>query len=233
MFPIRDLKSVTLELTTNCNASCPQCSRNFYGGVKIPSLPFADLSLSDIKIIFPASLVQQLSSIRLTGNYGDPMVSKDSLAICKYFRELNPELNLTFHTNASGRSKSWWQELAKLVTECFFAIDGLEDTNCIYRRNTNWTQIMNIVTSFIGAGGIASWNFLIFEHNQDQISAAADLAKKLGFRNFYPKKTGRFLRSGKAISGKPQYNSASKLVGELKVALSTPIYDPACNLTYQ
>jgi hypothetical protein len=149
------------------------------------------------------------------------------LAVCRYFRELNFHWNLTFHTNGSGRPKAWWQELAKLVTECFFAIDGLEDTNSIYRRNTNWTQIMNSVTSFIGAGGVASWKFLIFEHNQHQIREAADLAKRLGFRNFYAKKTGRFLRSGKVASGTPIYNGAGELVGELRPPTEDSLANPA------
>lgn len=179
-------------------------------------MPLTELSLSDIRVIFPQSLVEQLMSISLCGNYGDPMMNNDLLSICRYFRQSNPNIKLTMHTNGSGRDDQWWRELAQLITQCVFSIDGLQDTNHIYRRNTVWEKIMRSVQSFIGGGGVASWHFLIFEHNQHQIPEAAELAKALGFRYFYPKMTSRFYRGGTLLNSTPIRNNDGALIGELR-----------------
>lgn len=86
-----------------------------------------------------------------------------------------------------------------------FAIDGLKDTNHLYRRNTNWELIMQSVSSFINAGGKATWAYLIFEHNQHQVEEARELSEKLGFTKFLPKATGRFA----AFNLKSQQNKES------------------------
>lgn len=43
--------------------------------------------------------------------------------------------------------------------------------------------------AFIDAGGYADWDYLIFKHNEHQIDEAIALSKKMGFGNFYPKKS--------------------------------------------
>ena len=41
--------------------------------------------------------------------------------------------------------------------------------------------------SFIGAGGAAQWEYLVFKHNQHQVDDAKKLAIELGFKGFYAK----------------------------------------------
>ena len=65
-----------------------------------------------------------------------------------------------------------------------WGIDGLEDTNHIYRVGAKWEKIINNAKAFIDAGGIASWQFIEFEHNKHQIEEAKQLAKELGFKEF-------------------------------------------------
>ncbi|MFB8793762.1 MAG: hypothetical protein U7126_05920 [Microcoleus sp.] len=74
-----------------------------------------------------------------------------------------------------------------------FSIDSLADTNSVYRNNTNWDRIMQSVNSFIQAGPKAVWHYLIFEHNQHQVELARALAEELGFVEFVPKATSRFV----------------------------------------
>ena len=73
-----------------------------------------------------------------------------------------------------------------------FSIDGLEDTNHIYRRNVSWKKVMNNVQAYIQAGGSAHWDMLIFNHNQHQVDAAKQLADSLGFTWFRAKVSKRF-----------------------------------------
>lgn len=196
MYRYEDLREVHLEVTTRCNAACPQCPRNLSGGAVNPGLPLVELGLDDVKRIFPSELVRRLRKLYACGNYGDAIVAKDALAIFEHLRSENEAMELGMFTNGSGRTASFWRSLAKVVTYVRFSIDGLEDTNHLYRRGTEWTRIMASVEAFIGAGGRAEWDFIVFKHNEHQIDQAQALARELGFKRFFVKKTSRFFASG-------------------------------------
>lgn len=113
------------------------------------------------------------------------------------------------NTNGGARSKHWWAEIAKTVNYVIFSIDGLKDTNHIYRQNVNWDILMDSVVSFISNGGIAIWDFIVFKHNQHQIEEAKKLSEKLGFKKFVIKKTGRFFSNVKQM-GKDEHLSYNR-----------------------
>ena len=198
LYYYEQIGNVHLELTHRCNAACPMCSRNMSGGATNPNLPLTELHLEDVKRIFSPTFIRQLKQIYACGNYGDPIVARDCLPVFRYFREHNPDLNLCLHTNGSARRTEWWQKLAEVLKPgphyLRFGIDGLQDTNHIYRRGTNWTVIMRNAKAFIEAGGRAEWDFLVFRHNEHQVEQARELAAELGFAKFYVRKTGRFLK---------------------------------------
>ncbi len=196
MYRYEDIREAHVELTTRCNASCPQCPRNLSGGAVNPALPMAELDLDDIRRIFPTRFVRQLHKLYACGNYGDPMVAKDTLAIFEHLRRENPTMELGMFTNGSGRTPSFWASLAKVVSYVRFSIDGLEDTNHLYRRGTQWAKIMESVGAFIAAGGRAEWDFIVFRHNEHQLDEARLFAEKLGFKRFFLKKTSRFFSAG-------------------------------------
>ncbi len=192
MYNYEDIRMVHLEVTSRCNASCPMCARNIHGGKTSPYLPLTDLRLEQIKQIFPVAFIRQLNKIYLCGNYGDPAAGPETLEILSYFREVHPQITLGVHTNGGVRSSEWWGQLAKVVSYCRFGIDGLEDTNHLYRRNVNWERLQQNIKAFVAAGGRAEWDFLLFEHNEHQIDRARDLAKTWGFQDFQVKNTSRF-----------------------------------------
>ena len=73
-------------------------------------------------------------------------------------------------TNASLRSKDVWHELGVITksnnnSSVTFSIDGLQDTNHIYRIQTDWNKIMQNAKTYISAGGVAEWKYIIFKHN--------------------------------------------------------------------
>lgn len=218
MYRLADVRVVHIELTTSCNAACPMCPRNIYGGRDNPTLPPAELTLSDIQLILTPQFLRQLKLVYMCGNYGDPMVAKDTLPILQYLRDTNPPITLGFHTNGGARPEDWWRRLARVVTYCRFGIDGLADTNAVYRRNTRWTTIMRSVRAFISAGGRAEWDFLVFRHNEHQVAEARELAKTMGFASFNVKRTGRFFSpdSGQHISNYPILNKEDQKVGTIE-----------------
>src|SRR5208282_6697997 len=128
MYKLTEIEQLHVEITTRCNAACPMCPRNLSGGKQNPNLPMAELSLQDVRQIFPEAFLKQLKFIFLCGVYGDAMVARDTLEVFEYFRRTNPGVRLGMHTNGSGRTVQWWTKLASLVDYCQFGIDGLADT---------------------------------------------------------------------------------------------------------
>lgn len=185
MITFDEVERVHLELSSACNAACQVCPRNADGGYTIPWLIQRTMSLSDYKKIFTKETTKHLKSILMCGNYGDPIYCKDLPDILKYMMEINPSTRISIHTNGGMRSPQWWSDLAQSHDNLFvtFSIDGLEDTNHIYRRNVNWKRLMENVNSFIAAGGHAIWEFLIFKHNQHQIDLVRTISTQMKFKD--------------------------------------------------
>ena len=196
MYKIEDIKTIHLEVTQRCQASCPMCDRNMNGEGINPHINLDELSLADVKLIFKPDFIKQLRSMYMCGNLGDPIVAQDTLEIFKYFRENNPKIWLSMNTNAGARDEEWWTELASIfgtMGAVIFSVDGLEDTNHIYRQGVNWKAVERSMDAFTKAGGRARWDFLIFEHNEHQVEEARAIAKQKGFESFRPKKSARFM----------------------------------------
>lgn len=196
MYSYDQIKSVHLEVTEKCQSGCALCGRYDKDGNLNQNLKLSELSLADVRKIFPKEFVKQLDRIYMCGNFGDPIVAQDTLEIFEYFRYSNVNIGLDMHTNGGARSSQWWKDLASIFynqkSHVTFSIDGLQDTNHIYRRGVVWDNIVNAATSFIGAGGTAHWNFIVFKHNEHQVEQARELADKLGFKKFVAKKSARF-----------------------------------------
>lgn len=198
LYHYNDIKTIHLEVTERCNLSCPMCARNINGGETNPWIHDAELSLDDIKKIFPNEFIQQLNHMYMCGNFGDPIVAKDTLEIFRHFRSMNSGILLSMNTHGSARQESWWVELASILGDkgyVIFSIDGLDDTNDLYRRGSDFTRIMKNAKAFIKAGGNAHWEYLVFAHNEHQVDRARDLAETMGFTKFQLKKSARFFSS--------------------------------------
>lgn len=184
-----------IEPTTVCNATCPQCARED-PALYQDHLHRSDLTLDRVKQLVSVDRAQQLEKVFVCGDFGDPAAGKETLDILSWFRELNPNIVLGMNTNGGLRQPGWWQKLARVLSGdrdyCVFSIDGLEDTNHVYRRGIRWERVMENASAFIDSGGPAHWDMLIFEHNQHQIDQAETLAADMGFRWFRAKVSRRF-----------------------------------------
>lgn len=191
---LKSPKVLHLEVTDVCQAACPQCEREtnlaFDKSIK------NHLTVSQIQNLFTEDFIKSLDKMFMCGNYGDPAAGKYTLEIFRYFKKINPSITVGMNTNGAINNTSWWQELASIFNSPYdyvvFSIDGLSDTNHIYRKNVVWDKLIENVKSFISAGGMAQWEMLIFEHNKHQISSAEQLAKELGFTWFRSKVSKRF-----------------------------------------
>ena len=211
MYKYKDIKTIHLEVTQKCQAACPMCDRNMNGEGINPHINLDELTLQDCKDIFTPDFIKQLKSMYMCGNLGDPIVARDTLEIFKYFREHNPNMWLSMNTNAGAKNEEWWTELAQVFGKMgtvIFSVDGLRDTNHIYRQGVVWDNVERSMQTFIKGGGRARWDFLIFEHNQHQVDQAKALADELGFEKFVAKKTGRFISS--KSEKKEEHHAVSK-----------------------
>ena len=200
MLKFNELKQIHLEITNNCQASCPMCSRNIHGGVENSLIQLESWSLERYKKIINEEVLNQVNFMYFCGNYGDPLLNNSLLNMIKYTVDINPNIHISIHTNGSLRTTSWWETLAGSLPKnhaVVFAIDGLEDTHSIYRMGTDFNKIITNATAFIKAGGNAEWAYIRFRHNEHQVGEAKRLAATLGFKNFTLKDSSRFLLDAK------------------------------------
>ena len=222
MYKLEDIKTIHLEVTQNCQASCPMCDRNMNGEGINPHINLDELSYKDCTKIFNASFIKQLNTMYMCGNLGDPIVTRDTLEIFQYFRTHNPNMWLSMNTNGGAKDVDWWKKLAMVygrMGAVIFSVDGLEDTNHIYRQGVVWKNVERNMRAFIDAGGRARWDFLIFEHNQHQVEQAEALAKEWGVEKFMKKKTGRFIDTN---SNKKEKHQAKDRKGQDSAELKKP-----------
>ena len=121
-----------------------------------------ELTLQDCKDIFTPDFIKQLKSMYMCGNLGDPIVATDTLEIFEYFRQNNPTIHLSMNTNAGAQKEDWWIKLAQVFGKhghVIFSVDGLRDTNHIYRQGVVWDNVERSMRAFIKGGGRARWDF--------------------------------------------------------------------------
>lgn len=208
-----NIKQIELEITTDCNASCPQCSRNFYGGPKWPTVPRVSLNLVWLQQKIPLQKLSSLELLRFCGTYGDPGMHPDLIDIVKWVK-LSSNAKIVVSTNGGMQNQSWWKDLATVLNDddrIIFGIDGLADTNHLYRKNVDFTKVIENAQTFNNAGGKSVWQFILFEHNQHQIEEARVFASSLGFQDFIVKKTTRF------VDKRHEYITMSPVIDKQKI----------------
>lgn len=201
MFKFDQLKLIHLEITNRCQASCPMCLRNINGGIENPLLKHTSWSLNDFQKVITPEVLNQIQLIYFCGTFGDPLINNDLIDMCRYSKEVNPDISIDIYTNGSLRSKSWWQEFSEALPKkhrVIFGIDGMKDTHHLHRIGTSFDKIIDNADTFIKAGGNAEWHFLIFKHNQHQVLEAKELSEKIGFSKFQKKQSTRFVLDPKA-----------------------------------
>ena len=199
-----------IELSNYCNAACPMCGRNVVTGKNKDyemlirkDVNTSELLVEDVKSIFNQKFFDtyDLDVMNMCGNRGDPATATDLFEICEYLFSMQSDLTICIATNGGLKTPAYWKKLGKLFykygnkSRVTFGIDGLEDTNHIYRVNVNYKKVIQNAQAFIEAGGEARWQYLLFKHNQHQLEEANNLANEMGFKEFFYIHTPRFART--------------------------------------
>lgn len=201
-----------IELTNLCNAKCPFCPRYYYSSpITRPDLELDQITLDQFKEWFTPKFLQGVYRILFCGTHGDPAIAKDLYPICEYIFENAPHCSILIHTNGGARNPDFWKDMGELFykkrsSQVTFSIDGLEDTNHLYRRNVKWDRLMENVKAYTRSGAKAQWEYLIFKHNEHQIEEAEKFAKKLGFKSFLKKRALGFEKPGGGVVPREVYD---------------------------
>lgn len=190
---LRDIKVLHLEPTDVCQAACPLCARETDKDFRKDRQHH--LNMHAILKVFNDSQIAQLEKMFMCGNYGDPAAGKYTLDIYRAFRSIKPDIVLGMNSNGGLQNSFWWHALGSIMNQSrdyvVFSIDGLNDTNSVYRKNVNWDKLMTNAEAFIAAGGSAHWDMLVYKHNQHQVDECEQLAKDMGFKWFRAKVSKR------------------------------------------
>lgn len=181
------IKYLNIEITTRCSVKCPMCPRTVFPQFLDPKL---DMPVSFVKSL---NFSKNLKKIYLTGANGDPIQHPQFHSFLTALRKTtNAQLNI--NTHGSFRSKQWWRKTLSILSDSdhiIFSIDGLEDTNDIYRVHAHWRSIeaaVKLSTERLQT----TWKFIVFKHNEHQILKAMNLAKKWGVTYFSLKRSDRW-----------------------------------------
>ena len=195
---------VFVDISTYCNAGCPECHRTDItsGGLgKISWLPLIQWTVEEFKNAYDEEFVSTVRLWEICGTWGDPIMCKDLYEICEYILDVNPHTHLTIDTNGSVRPKSWWRKIGKLSEKCKgygfirfdFAIEGInQQMQEKYRRKTFLDKILANMKEVTDAGAKATAFCVVHKHNQDYLQEIMDLSFAYGAEDINFVESNRF-----------------------------------------
>lgn len=191
MIKKQDIKLVHVEASSRCNSHCPMCSRYTGTGFVQPDLNEEDLKSEAFYKLFTKEFTSQLEHVYFSGVYGDPCLNKKLPEFVNYLMD-NGCRSISIDTNGGYRNPEWWAELARPGVLINFALDGASrETLAQYRIGVNYDKVIENLKAYVSAGGRAQWNFIVFKHNEHEVTTAENLARELGV-DFRIKVTQKF-----------------------------------------
>ena len=192
---------VALDLSTYCNASCPQCHRTSTDGLgKVEWLPLIKWSLEDFKRQFPEGSMNSLKRFEICGTWGDPMMSKDVGKITKYIID-NSEASVHINTNGGMRTPEFYEDLGNYCGKrllIYFDVDGItNEMHQKYRRGVDLQTVLDNMEALSNTDAITRAFVILFKHNQDFVYDIKDMCKMYGAKKVMVIKSDRFLHSDK------------------------------------
>ena len=181
---------IWLDISTYCNAACPQCHRTNSNGLdKVDWLPLLQWDLETFKKVFPVPA--RYPRYEFCGTWGDPIMNKDILEIVKYISD-NSNSKIIIDTNGSLRDESFWWDLGVAGGEnlvVYFAVDGsTQEIHEKYRRKTDLSKIISNMNELSLTQAKVRVVTIVFKHNENDIKNITDLVFSNGatIHKWYP-----------------------------------------------
>jgi MoaA/NifB/PqqE/SkfB family radical SAM enzyme len=169
-------KGISVDATNVCPLECPFCPRQ------------RETHKKKIKssIMIPVKDYKKIvkfcnKKIRLCGQISDPIYHPKFLEIIQ-IAKINPTKLFSIHTNGTRRKISWWKTIfqnTSFNTSFIFGLDGTDqETANIYRVNTRYDEVMEVMKLGVSMGVKVIWQFIVFKHNEHQVENAIRIAKE-------------------------------------------------------
>ena len=178
---------VFLDISTYCNAACPQCHRTDPNGLgKASWLPLIQWDLETFKKAYNLDKSRvKYYSFNFCGTWGDPVMNKDLIEMVQYIID-NSNAIITIDTNGSIRDEEWWWRLGSIAGErlvVYFAVDGInQKMHSHYRRNTDLKKILDNMESISYTLSKPRVRTIVFKHNEEYLKQIEELVKARGAR---------------------------------------------------
>ena len=175
---------ISIESGNLCNLRCPLCPT----GQQDKSAKKGFISFDIFKKIVD-EMGQYLTVIRLY-NWGEPMLNKDFLRMVHYAKERG--INIKISTNLSMRMED--DQIEALVKagleKIYISCNGASsETYLKYHVGGDFDLVMDNMKRLVqkkreipGCHTKLVWLFHVFKHNEHEIAAAKELAKKIGVK---------------------------------------------------
>lgn len=162
---------INIEISSLCNARCPQCDRtNLQTGKAEDWLTEEYWSLEFFEHCFPKDVISHIRRFVICGKHGEPLSNPEFLEICQYIIE-NSNAEIAVNTNGSLKTEEWWWNLGVICGNRLtmtFAIDGCtQEMHEYYRVNTDLNKILNNMNTLASTNAIAESFTVLFKHNID------------------------------------------------------------------
>ena len=189
----KKINTIEFELSTTCNSFCPTCVRFTTDGYKVQRNPLLkyneNITVENFRKVISDPALSDTALIELIGTAGEPIAHPEFFDILKSILEIKPHCTVQIHTNGGLRNTAFFTKLAALLNKftkykMVFSIDGLEDTNHLYRKEVKWSKVMENLQAFISAGGKARWKSVVFNWNKHQLKDMEQLSIDMGCQYF-------------------------------------------------
>ncbi len=173
--------SISVEPTTSCNLSCPECP----SGLKKFSRPTGTMSFENFKTIIDKQYKYLIWLILYF--QGEPYLNPHFFEFVRYAKKKN--IFTTTSTNGHYLSKTLARKTAESgLDQLIISLDGMDaETYKKYRIGGNFDKVMDGIRNLVEAKKNAKVNhpyliiqFLVFTSNEHQIEEVKRLKKELG-----------------------------------------------------
>lgn len=178
---------IHIEPSSRCTIACPACPRTLHRG---------EYTIDDCDIDLMIEICRGYSRVVMCGNHGDPIYHPRLHELISGLIAAEPNQKIDIITNGAFRSRGWWKDLAGLLRagdSVMFSIDGMPNSNHLYRVNSRWESIETAITELRTNSKLyLLWKWILFSHNEDSVCDGMKLASSLGFDRFVMVRSDRY-----------------------------------------
>lgn len=180
IFSLDNVKRIELGLINSCILKCPMCLRFEVHSENLVNGVFLNFDT----VVQVLDQFKNLTKMDLVGSVSEPLLYPDFLKLIDYAKSRN--ISLKISTNGNVKDKKFWKALGEKLKPADiirFAIDGsTQEIHQIYRVGGSLSRVLeNHAELKSNSGATTVLQFIIFEHNKDDLGNVEKLFIENGF----------------------------------------------------